>query len=84
MKVKPAVRTLEVAARRFGGTVEDDSGGGYVTLQVCAPKGKEWVANGAEHIVVSTARGPQSWLDDGVRMALDDITHGVQDAPSEL
>lgn len=84
MRIKPAIRTLETAARRFGGTVEDDSGGGYVNLQVCAPTGKEWASNGAEHIVVATARGPQTWLDDAVRMALEDIAHGVQDAPEEL
>lgn len=68
---------LNRAAAKFGGHCENDTVGSYITLQVCAPEGQEWVANGAAHIVVCTARGPQVWLDREVRHALEEIALGV-------
>ena len=83
MKIAAAIRTLASAAAQHDGTVEDDSVGLYVNLQVCAPEGKVWVDSDGEHLVVSTARGPQSWLDDAVADALQRIAQGTKDAPED-
>ena len=83
MKVAEAKRKLNSAAKKFGGHIEDDSVGNEVRLQVCAPEGKWWMAADGPHLVVTTFRGPQSWLDDVVEDALERIACGVQDAIEE-
>jgi len=80
MKVAAAKRTLERAAAKFGGHVEDDSAGSAVNLQVCAPEGKVWSESYSEHLVVATYKGPQAWLDDAVQDALARIAYGVEEA----
>lgn len=82
MKVALAKRNLESEARRLGlvgVTVEDDSAGDEVRLQVCAPIGKMWI-DGPKHLVCSTYRGPQSWLDDVVKDTKERMAYGLRDA----
>jgi hypothetical protein len=82
MKVAAAIKTLNAAAAKFGGHVEDDSGTD-VCLQICAPEGKVWAESGSQHIVVCTKYGPQEWLDKAVDCGLDEISLGIQDAIPE-
>lgn len=76
MKIAAAIKTLNAAAAKFGGCVEDDSHSDVV-LQVCAPDGKVWAASGSTMLIVTTARGPQEWLDEAVEDALQRIAYGV-------
>jgi len=82
VKVAAAKRELANEAKRLGlvgVTVEDDSGGDEVRIQVCAPDGKMW-AEGPKHLVCSTYRGPQSWLDDVVKDTKERMSYGLRDA----
>jgi hypothetical protein len=80
VKVSAAIKVLNTAAKKFGGHVENDSVGNYITLQVCSPAGKVWSASGSVHLVVTTYRGPQEWLDDAVEDALERIAYGVEES----
>lgn len=47
--MKPTLANVKKEAAKLGATVEDDSGYGFVTYQVAAPRGKVWACDGSIH-----------------------------------
>lgn len=84
MRKAEAIKRLKAAAAEYGATVEDDSFGSWITLQLCAPEGKVWTESWSRHLVVSTPRGPQAWLDDAVDDGIERMKYGLSDEEEDI
>lgn len=70
---------LKREARKYGATVERDTGGRHCTWQIVAPSGKRWIDNGAKSLRVAWVYGDAAWRNDEIQEALVRMSYGLRD-----